>query len=150
MESKSYLYSLYSGFSLLIITAIGGFGFTRGFIHIQPKSVFLQALAVVILLFVVYRLYEVIFLHFLPLFQGKPALELDNEKLSYRVKNKTIYWDEIKQIKPSPYGIFPVKLILKSGKKVQVLENNIRGEEKDIYEDILAYFEKSKTKHQSI
>ena len=91
-----------------------------------------------------------VFFHMMPLLRGKPALILDNEKLFCGIKNKTIYWYEIERINPSPYGIFPIKLILKNGKKVRMHESEIRGGEQQIYKDILAYFEKSKTQPESL
>jgi len=145
MKSKSYRYSRSQVFYLLFIYCIGGFLIARGIIHSPPKTMSWTIFIIAIFLLLIYRFYEVIFLHMVPLFKRKSALELDNEKLFYGAKNKKIYWVDIKQIKSSPYGIFPIKLILNNGKKVGIYQSEIRGEEKEIYEDILAYFNQSKS-----
>jgi hypothetical protein len=101
---------------------------------------------IVAFLLIIYRLYETLSSYLIPALQGKPILTLDDEKLFYTVKNKTIYWDDLRLIRTQPYGIFPLKLTLNNGKKVRLHEDAVKGNENEIYKDILLYFNQNRAK----
>jgi len=80
----------------------------------------------------------------LPLIKRKPALELNDEGLIYRLKRKAIRWDEVKEIIPaSPGGFKLMRVILKNGKKIRIGTSEIDGGEYEIYQNIAAFFNNS-------
>jgi len=79
----------------------------------------------------------------LPLIKRRPALELSEEGLIYRLKMKAIRWDEVKEIKPaSPGGFKLMRIILKNGKKLKISTSEIDGGY-EIYQNIVEYFNNS-------
>jgi hypothetical protein len=72
----------------------------------------------------------------------KATIELDNEKMTIRIKRKIIYWNDIKGITFNDlFNIAVVKLNNK--KKVMIYPNCVRGDNEDIYENILSYYKQA-------
>jgi len=86
--------------------------------------------------------------YFLPFLRAKIAMELDNEKLEYFIKNKIVYWKDVDYIN-SNYGgqgggveiTFAIK---QSSRNITISTRYIAGNDEDIYNRISEYFEKYK------
>jgi len=77
--------------------------------------------------------------YFIPMLLGKTFLELDDEKLFIRPKNKVIYWADVEQI---TFADISSRAILKlyDKKKIRIYLKRIKGEDDFIYKTILEYY----------
>jgi hypothetical protein len=83
---------------------------------------------------------------FLPYRRGDTILELDDEKLQYFFKNKTVYWREILLINcGATRNGLEIRLEMKAGNyyDFNIFTQYIAGKDKAIYDTIMEYFEKS-------
>lgn len=91
-------------------------------------------------------------MYFIPCIQGKTALELDTDKLQFFIKGKLLlqdvrdiaYWKEIDNIAYiSPQRGSPViNFTMKDGKDFAFRTKYIAGNDKEIYDTIMEYFNK--------
>jgi hypothetical protein len=90
---------------------------------------------VIVALYLIYHCYAVL----LPMLRRKTFMELDNEKMDVRHKNKTIYWCDIREITTGFfYNCLVIKL--KNKKKIRIYLNNVKGDDDLIYRTILSYY----------
>jgi len=141
MEPKFYQFSRITAILRLINFVIFFYFVTKPFILKQPR--YWMYLKIVLALIMIYWLCEWIIKVGLPLIKRRPALELSEEGLIYRLKMKAIRWDEVKEIKPaSPGGFKLMRIILKNGKKLKISTSEIDGGY-EIYQNIVEYFNNS-------
>jgi hypothetical protein len=85
---------------------------------------------------------------FMPYRRGDTILELDDEKLQYFFKNKTVYWREILLINcGATRNGLEIRLEMKAGNyyDFNIFTQYIAGKDKAIYDTIMEYFEKYRT-----
>ena len=142
MEPITYRYSQINAILRLINFVFLFYFATKPFILKQPM--YWTYIKIVVTLIGIYWFCEWIIKVGLPLIKRKPALELNDEGLIYRLKRKAIRWDEVKEIIPaSPGGFKLMRVILKNGKKIRIGTSEIDGGEYEIYQNIAAFFNNS-------
>lgn len=142
MEPKSYQYSQFYAVTRLAYFALLFYLVTKPFILKQPM--YWTYIKVVLTLIVIYWFCEWLVMVVIPLIKRRPAIELNDKELIYRVKRKVIKWDEVKEVKPaSPGGFKPMRVVLKNGKKIKIGTSEIDGGEYEVYQNIVAFFNNS-------
>lgn len=95
------------------------------------------------LAFVLAMLIHSLVKYIIPMLLGKTFLELDDNKIFIRPKNKVIYWANVEQI---TFADIPSRVILKlyDKKKVRIYVKRIKGDDDFIYKTILEYYNAAK------
>ncbi|HTE01475.1 MAG TPA: hypothetical protein VK668_19445 [Mucilaginibacter sp.] len=150
MPPKKFLYSVW--YSLRPALYVAVFGPLSYFNH--QRSVKLGSdlryfspwtwYGTVLIIFALYIIYDC-FKFLLPMLRGKAVIELDNEKIDFRHKNKLIYWNDVEKI---TYGelLDAVVFKLNNGKKVRIYLNCVKGDNAEIYQTILSYYKQATDK----
>ena|ERR1700722_10095996 len=147
METTQYKYSTKQVvYVLLLFLGMIGFGFYE--IETDPHTDYLWKIMIpFIILFGVFLVY-ICYKYLLPLLRGETILELDNDKLQFRVTNLTVYWKDVASIDYSTgsrSSSWTIRFYMKDGSKTGTMSTlYIAGADMAIYNTVITYFEKYK------
>jgi len=88
------------------------------------------------------------FKYFVHLQKGEIALELDKEKLQYFIGNKSFFWKDVLYANPVGNGRgngMGVRFSLENGSDVVINTKFVGGNDEEIYNTVMSYFEKYKS-----
>jgi hypothetical protein len=88
------------------------------------------------------------FKYFVHLQRDEIALELDKEKLQYFIGNKSFFWKDVLYTSPGGNGRangIRVRFSLEDGSEVVINTQFIDGNDQEIYNTIMTYYEKYKS-----
>jgi hypothetical protein len=77
-----------------------------------------------------------------PILSGKIALQLDEEKLTFPITKRTIYWKNVADIRLENYKNLNTMYftMLDGGKDIVISLNWIKGDNADLYNAIVAFY----------
>ena len=138
MQSRKFFYSKWFAWGHTFNLTFPAIIYRTHFNADRPFPAWEIAIFIVMILVLINQCY----FYVLPVLRGKTFAEMDNEKIYLSAKNKTIYWSDVQRV---IYGdlLSTATLKLKNGKKARINLNCIQGDNSDVYETILAYFQQA-------
>ncbi len=80
--------------------------------------------------------------YLIPALRRQTILEIDDEKLKFRIKNKIIYWDDVSKVNYGP--VLDVVIIkLKNSKTTKIYLNCVKGDNELVYRAVLGHFKQA-------
>ncbi|AMR33197.1 hypothetical protein A0256_18125 [Mucilaginibacter sp. PAMC 26640] len=142
---KNFAYSKFSVYAVSVFSLVGFFlffavNYTDGVRDFSVLNVLLGLLGACLITRYLARV-------LIPTIAGKSALILDEEKLYYRVSNKTVYWGDVTFIAErglsSGRGTYIAFELLDTNREIHITLNFLNSEDDLVYNTILDYFEQS-------